>query len=1346
MSLRNILATARAPLGLGLAAAGLVFCSAAAAVKPVGLERPYVESATSPSDLAQAPALLATDAGKPGAQQFPIAGDWFYIVGLSEAPVGSYRGENSRFAAIPRDANRGNRMDTRSPQARAYGDYLQSQQQSFLSRLSAQTRRSHALLADYQFAFNGVVIKLSKTEADLVRQMSEVTLIEPVATHDLNTDVGPGFIGADTIWNGTSTGGAPGTRGEGVVIGIIDSGVNWGSPSFADVGGDGYNHSNPFGTGNYLGVCAGQSGGGDPVNGPACNDKVIGAYAKSFDFVQQVNFECANPNDPGNTLGLTPAICTSIGVPLTDFPNARDENGHGSHTASTSGGNEVDITYRGNNLTVSGVAPHANLIIYDTCHTNTNGQGSCFNFATVGAIEQVVEDGVVDVINYSIGGGAQPWTEAGSLAFLAAVDAGVFVSASAGNSGPNPSTNGHNQPWVMTVANGTHNRAAINYQFTVTGPVTPVPAGLVGQTMFLGAVGTAHTVAYVGTPLIVSPGVDTTNDGCAAYPPGTFTGGIALIRRGTCAFAIKVQNASDAGAVGVFITNNQAGNISPAGTSAVTFPVFGITQAQGNALRDYVVANGSATVDVPLAAPILATQGDVVNNSSSRGPSAFEIIKPDIMGPGTNILAAYVGSANAYEQLTGTSMSSPHVAGSAALVRALHPSWTVAEVKSALMLTSKNTGLTKQDGVTPADAFDVGAGRVDLSVAATSGLVLDETPLRMSQANPAAGGDPGTLNLASLNERQCVGSCTFTRKVRSVASEPVTYSVSFDTSSGLVATVTPSTFTILPGTTRTLEIEINSLGATGGQWAFGTLNIVPLPVAAGSYSETTTPGTPVAIPDGAYNGGFGGATQACVSVDTTGDLAPGVVVADASVRLAASHTWVGDLTLKLRSPAGTILGLMSLPGANEPADDGSTFSNTSANLAATSPITFVDGAATSAEAMGAGLGSSAVVCVAAGSPCEYAPAPGSIAQPPSSFAGFVGESAEGVWTLCAGDSENFDTGSLTAVTLNLELGAAASQPALHMPAAIFAVDPVATITVNPTSLSGQVETGGAAITRTLTVGNTGTVDLDWQIQATPGAGPVWTQLEDSTGGIVSDFFVGDGTGAYSASDFTLNVQTTLTEIFTPGFDNTASLGTQPSITWAIYPSAGGVPAGDPETNPTPAVWEFTANIGSAFVNITDDDIRLDLQAAGESVVLPAGTYWLTVFPTYTNALADGNRWNWSQGVASGAGTHLISPTLFGGVPDWTPLTDLGVAWSDTAFSLTGIQSCGAPWLSVAPTSGTVAPAANTALTVTMDPTGLADGSYQGNVCIASNDPAQPVAVVPVSFAVGTEIFSDGFED
>lgn len=1335
---------------LTLAVAALVASAGVSAQKVPGSSRPYVDVASTSADAPATPHASSSAGGV--ADRFGIDGDWFYIIQLADPSVAQYRGENPNFRAPSRTSLRGNKLDPRSVEAQRYKGFLEAQQADFLADLARETRRVPSVLADYQFAFNGVVVRLSGEELEKVSRHPQVRLIEPVATHDLNTDVGPAFIGAPSIWDGSATVGVPGSRGEGVVIGVIDSGVNWQSPSFADVGADSYDHTNPLGAGTYLGVCVGQVGAGDPALGPACNDKVIGAYAKSFDFVQQVNFECANPDDPNNELGLTPAICTQLGVPLADFDLARDENGHGSHTAGTAAGSVADIVYRGNSLRISGVAPHANLVIYDACHTRTTGanagQGSCFNFATLAAVEQVVEDGIVDVINYSIGGGAQPWTEAGSLAFLAAVDAGVFVSASAGNSGPAASSTGHRQPWVMTVANGTHTRGTINYEFSVTGPATPVPAGLVNQTMFLGAVGTSPTAAFVNTPLIVSPGIDTTADGCAAYPAGTFAGAIALIRRGTCAFAIKVENASAAGALAVFIANNQAGNIAPGGTSGVTFPVFGLNQVQANALRDYAAANAGTTVSIPFAAVIAATQGDVVNTSSSRGPSTFPVIKPDIMGPGTNVLAAVSGPATAYDLFTGTSMSAPHLAGSAALVRALQPTWSVAEIKSALMLTSKTQGVTKQDGLTAADPFDVGAGRVDLTRAATTGLVLDETTTNMQQANPSAGGNPAALNLASLQSNACVGSCSFARTVKSVSSVPVTYDVTFESASGLAASVSPATFTIAPGATQALAVTVNSLGATGGQWSFGELSFAARAVVGSTHTETTTPATPLAIPDNAYRGGFGGATMACVSVDTTGDLPAGATVADVRLRVAASHTWVGDLIYKLRNPAGTVLGVMSRPGANEADDLGtSTGNGDSSNLLDTFPIEFTDSAAASAESMGSvpNLGTNDVICRDLSSPCSYSPAPGAIAQPPANFAGFAGQNGEGVWMFCAGDRAGGDLGSVASVTLELDLGSVPA-PTVHMPVAVFAIAPLATITTNPSSIQANAPSAGAAITRPLTVGNTGTVPLTWEVQSNPGVTTVWEQLRDSTGGIVSDFFIGDNSGAYTANDFTLDVATTLTEIFTPGFDNTNSLGAQPQITWAIFPDANGQPAGNPETNAAAALWEFSAPVNSSFVDITDGSITLDLAGAGEQVELAAGKYWLTVFPSYTNALSGGARWNWAQGTPlRGSGTRLISPILFGGVPAWTPLTDLGVAWADTAFTLEGTEACGAPWLTVAPSAGSVAPSGTSNLVVTMDPSGLVDATYLGNVCIASNDPARPVAVVPVTFVVGDRIFSNGFE-
>ena len=202
----------------------------------------------------------------------------------------------------------------------------------------------------------------------------------------LDTDVGPGLIGAPAVWDG-SVGGGTGHRGEGIVFGILDSGINFGSPSFAAVDPiDGYAHVNPLGSGNFLGTCA--PGG---IDAGRCNDKLIGGY----------DFVCAAP---GNTCGA---------ANIREEPGFGDTNGHGSHVASTAAGNHRDAELLGNVSRISGVAPRANIVAFDICYTNTaTGQGLCPNTSAVAAVNQAIADGVVDVINYSIGGGASPWSEA----------------------------------------------------------------------------------------------------------------------------------------------------------------------------------------------------------------------------------------------------------------------------------------------------------------------------------------------------------------------------------------------------------------------------------------------------------------------------------------------------------------------------------------------------------------------------------------------------------------------------------------------------------------------------------------------------------------------------------------------------------------------------------------------------------------------------------------------------------------------------------------------------------------------------------------------------------------------
>ena len=473
--------------------------------------------------------------------------------------------------------------------------------------------------------------------------------LEPLSIQRLDTDVGPQFIGAPAIWNGTATNGQPGTFGEGMVVGVIDSGVNWNSPSFADVGGDGFDHTNPLGAGNYLGVCEGQVAP-DPL-GPACNDKVIGAYqfSQTRDDIMAI---CeADPFDPDNPYGLTLQDCAGFGLPLINFDNAFDENGHGSHTASTAAGNQVDIVYQGNNLTLSGVARHANLVIYDGCFTVGSGPnaggGSCFNLDTLAATDQIIEDDIIDVVNYSIGGGTQPWTSDNALAFLAATDSGVFISASAGNSGANGAGSvSHVEPWVMTVANGSHNRAGIAQGYSITGPGVP-PANVVAQPLNVGTAGIAHTVPIPPTQLTVSPNfamVPTANtgDGCLPFAAGTFQDDVALVRRGGCNFSIKATNARAAGAIAIIIAShptspNPENPIAPAATTPpgpVDVPVFGIRASQGTNLATFAGANPTATIMIPTAGIVAAGQGDVLNPSSSIGPSIFEMIKPDHHGAG----------------------------------------------------------------------------------------------------------------------------------------------------------------------------------------------------------------------------------------------------------------------------------------------------------------------------------------------------------------------------------------------------------------------------------------------------------------------------------------------------------------------------------------------------------------------------------------------------------------------------------------------------------------------------------------------------------------------------------------
>mgnify|MGYP003450417800 CR=1 FL=1 len=734
-----------------------------------------------------------------------------YIVVFRDAPLATYQGDVTGIGKPPRKGNGRGRIDVDSAQSRAYVKHLEQKQRGHEARIDRALGREAKVSKRMQHALNAVITTISPLEAEAISRLPEVQLVEAYREYEQDTDIGPGLVGATSIWNGLSMplgDGPDRARGEGVVVGIIDSGINFGSPSFAAPDPlDGYVHTNPNGAGNYLGTCA--AGG---VDAGRCNDKLIGGW----DFICGVGA-------PANACGV---------AGLFEEPGFGDTNGHGSHTASTAAGNSRQTTLNGAPVTISGVAPRANVIAYDVCYTNSAGQGLCANVSSVAAVNQAVADGV-DVINYSISGGAAPWNDAVSLAFLHATSAGVCVAASAGNSGPGAATLGHVEPWVTSSAASRHRLGGFTSVLAVSGPGTP-PASLQRVLLSAGSGGVGLQAPLPSTtPVVISPLINAANDGCVPYAAGQFQNAIAVVRRGTCSFSIKTNSAAAAGALVVIIANNAAGGISPS-VPGTTIPAFGTTQAIGNALRDFAQANAGATAAISVAPNAVDSLADF----SSRGPGGFDLLKPDISAPGVDVLAAYAGttisgSESATAAISGTSMASPHTAGAAALMRQLHPSWTVPEIKSALTMTATRSVLL-EDQVTPADAHAAGSGRLQVDAAARAGLVLNETTARFIAANPALGGEASALNLAAIQSANCVGTCTFVRTVRNTLPYKHQWRLRVN---DLNATVEPASLTLQPGQSRQILITIDNSGAPAdGSFRFGSIEITPSNSANGNVT------------------------------------------------------------------------------------------------------------------------------------------------------------------------------------------------------------------------------------------------------------------------------------------------------------------------------------------------------------------------------------------------------------------------------------------------------------------------------------------------------------------------------
>ena len=751
-----------------------------------------------------------------------------YLIFLHDAPLATYDGRDSRYPATS-PAHTGHKLDEHSPAVQAYASYLASQRTAAVEVASAALGRPIEPLIQFGVVANGLGVELTVEEAAVLAALPTIAHIAPEPVYELHTDSGPAHIGAAELWSHPTLA----TRGEGVLVGLFDTGIDPTNPSFAATSAaDGYIHINPLGAGNYRGIC-------DPNQTMTETQTIIGPIGGILPYDE--TFPC---ND--KLIGVW-------GYAWSDA-SPRDRNGHGSHTASTVVGNPVQpavVVAPTINLgiNISGVAPRASLIAYDVCQDN----GACFGFAIIMAQNQAILDGV-DVVNFSAGGRAatDPWGDPIAQTWLAMREAGIFVAVSAGNNGPELGTIGSpaDLPWVTSVAAASHPRRfqkqlilhnSAGDNLTLTGE--SLTAGLLSDTPVVIA------ADYAGY------GTAEQSRLCAPsnFPPQTFAGALVICAHGFYSRLLKGQAVLDGGGVGMIMTHEYGVGGLLIGPHLL--PTILLDETASLALYSFISETLAAETG-PVLGRITSIQvvrpaefGDLTAPFSSRGPNAgaglANVMVPKLTAPGRNIIAALGQGAEgdagtpSFGVLSGTSMSSPHVAGAAVLLRALHPTWSPAQIESALMSTAVPTLL--DDAQTPATPFDEGAGRIDVLAAAQAGLVLDVPAGAFMAANPELGGDPRQLNVAGLVDGACIGQCVWTRVLQSVANQPVVWQASLE---GVGGSVSPAQFTLQPGQSQTVIITAEVALPEG--WQFGAVRLVPdtaaispahLPIAAFSQAS-----------------------------------------------------------------------------------------------------------------------------------------------------------------------------------------------------------------------------------------------------------------------------------------------------------------------------------------------------------------------------------------------------------------------------------------------------------------------------------------------------------------------------
>ncbi|XP_051140562.1 subtilisin-like protease SBT1.7 [Andrographis paniculata] len=555
------------------------------------------------------------------------------------------------------------------------------------------------IIYSYETAIHGFSARLTAAEAEAIESTPGTLSVLPEMRYELHTTRTPTFLGLDQ--NAAML--PASDSASDVIVGVLDTGVWPESPSFDDAG---------FGAvpSSWKGECE----IGTNFTKLKCNKKLIGArfFAKGYEATLGPIDESKESKSP------------------------RDDDGHGTHTSSTAAGSVVSgaslFGYAAG--TARGMAPRARVAAYKVCWV-----GGCFSSDILAGIDKAIEDGV-NVLSMSLGGGmSEYYRDSVAIGSFAAMEKGILVSCSAGNAGPSKYSLSNVAPWITTVGAGTLDRDFPAIVSLGNGK------NFSGVSLFKG-----DSLPGKPLPIVYAGNVSNVTNGnlcmTGTLNPDKIKGKIVLCDRGINPRVQKGSVVKSAGGIGMVLTNTAA-NGEELVADAHLLPATAVGESTGDAIKQYVFSDPNPTATILFQGTKVGVEpSPVVAAFSSRGPNSItqQILKPDIIAPGVNILAGWSGAIGptglaedgrrvGFNIISGTSMSCPHVSGLAALLKAAHPDWSPAVIRSALMTTAYSSykdGKLMEDVATgkPSTPFDHGAGHVDPVSALNPGLVYDLLP------------------------------------------------------------------------------------------------------------------------------------------------------------------------------------------------------------------------------------------------------------------------------------------------------------------------------------------------------------------------------------------------------------------------------------------------------------------------------------------------------------------------------------------------------------------------------------------------------------------------------------------